>query len=162
MEIIKRINKEILMIVSLTLIVLIIAGCVFVHIENERVISNFPDTLMHVKVGNITSVNGVMEKNIDVEFNDGTNITFEGRGIVPIVLVLHLENEYKFYWKWDSFYTEVASVNHVARRCVRIESMNGDTIYTWHSNEVYTIYFMIGFLSILLIIVSLLLIYNKK
>jgi hypothetical protein len=150
------------MVVSLTLIVLIIASFVFVYIENERVISTFPDTSMHVNVGNISSISSGMEKYVEIGFKEGVNLTFEGRDIVPIVLSLPLENEYKFYWKWDSFYTEVASVNHVARRCVKIESMNGDTIYTWHSNEVSTIYFMIGFLSILLIIVSLLLIYNKK
>lgn len=119
-----RINKEISMVVIVVLIVLIVSGFVFFHVESMRGLGDIPDTDEHEITGKIVNYTGVWYKFVNVYFDNGSEITFDGRGIWDAVGDLELNQTYTFYWRWSTFEMETVDGQYYGKWCYRIEDVN--------------------------------------
>lgn len=119
-----RINKEIAMVVIVVLIVLIVSGFVFFHVESMRGLDDIPDTDDHEVTGKIVNYSGVWYKFVNVYFDNGSEITFDGRGIWDAIANLELNQTYTFHWKWSTFEMETESGQYYGKWCYRIEDIN--------------------------------------
>lgn len=146
----RRVNLEILMVVIIVLIVMILSSFTYVYIENLRGKDDIPDYQVHETAGIVTGYNGLWYKFAQVSFANGSEITFDGRGIWDAVSDLDLNEYYTFYWKWSTFDFETKEGKYVGKQCVRITDDSGNTIWTPEKPfVVHGLFFVFAFLIII-------------